>query len=120
LKQFNAYFSKEISMNIYVGNLPYDLTEDEIKALFAEFGEVSTVTLVNDRESGRPKGFGFVEMPDEAQGQAAVTALNGKEVKGRTIRVDKAQPRPERGSGGGGRGGDRGGRRGGFGGGRGR
>ena len=105
-------------MNIYVGNLPYDLNEEAIKAMFAEFGEVTTVTLINDRESGRPKGFGFVEMADEAQGQAAIAALNGKEINGRTVRVDKAEPRTERP-----RGGDRGGRgggRGGFGHGRGR
>ena len=69
-------------MNIYVGNLPYDLNEEEIKAMFGEFGEVSTVTLISDRESGRPKGFGFVEMADDAQGQAAIAALNGKEIKG--------------------------------------
>ncbi len=98
-------------MNIYVGNLPYDLNEEEIKAMFAEFGEVSTVTLISDRESGRPKGFGFVEMADDAQGQAAIAALNGKEIKGRTVRVDKAEPRTERP-----RGGDRGGRGGGRGG----
>jgi RNA recognition motif-containing protein len=100
-------------MNIYVGNLPYDLNEDEIKAMFAEFGEVTSVTLVADRESGRPKGFGFVEMADDTQGQAAIAALNSKEVKGRTIRVDKATPKTERPRGGGDRGG-RGGR-GGFG-----
>jgi len=111
-------------MNIYVGNLPYSLTEDEIKALFGEFGAVTGVTLIMDRESGRPKGFGFVEMADEAEGDAAVAALNGKEVGGRTIRVDKAQGKGERPAGGGHRGGgDRrggGGRggRGGFGGGR--
>ncbi|MDO8301759.1 MAG: RNA-binding protein [Sedimentisphaerales bacterium] len=108
-------------MNIYVGNLPYDLNEEEIKAMFAEFGQVSTVTLIMDRESGRPKGFGFVEMPEEAEGQAAVTALNGKEIKGRTVRVDKAEPRTERPRGGGGDRGGRGGRGGGgYGGGRGR
>jgi RNA recognition motif-containing protein len=100
-------------MNIYVGNLPYDLNEDEIKTMFSEFGEVSTVTLITDRESGRPKGFGFVEMADDTQGQAAIAALNGKEIKGRTVRVDKAEPRTERPRGGGDRGG-RGGR-GGFG-----
>ena len=105
-------------MNIYVGNLPYDLNEEEIKAMFGEFGQVSTVTLITDRESGRPKGFGFVEMADDAQGQAAIAALNGKEIKGRTVRVDKAEPRTER-RGGGDRGG-RGGGRGGFGHGRGR
>jgi cold-inducible RNA-binding protein len=107
-------------MNIYVGNLPYSLGEEEIKALFGEFGTVTSVTLIMDRESGRPKGFGFVEMADEAQGDAAVAALNGKEVGGRTIRVDKAQGKGERPSGGGGGdrrgGGGRGGR--GFGGGR--
>ena len=91
-------------MNIYVGNLPYEFTEDDIKALFAEFGEVTSVMLIADRETGRPKGFGFVEMAQDAEGQAAVSALNGKEVKGRTIRVDQAQPRTER------RGGDRPGR----------
>ena len=101
-------------MNIYVGNLPYDLNEEGIKAMFAEFGEVATVTLINDRESGRPKGFGFVEMAEEAEGNAAIAALNGKEVKGRTIRVDKATPKTERPRGGGDRGG-RGGGRGGFG-----
>jgi len=108
-------------MNIYIGNLPYSLTEDEIKTLFGEYGTVTSVTLIMDRESGRPKGFGFVEMADEAEGDAAVAALNGKEVGGRTIRVDKAQGKGERPSGGGGfrggRGGGRGGR-GGFGGGR--
>jgi cold-inducible RNA-binding protein len=101
-------------MNIYVGNLPYDLSEDEVKGMFAEFGEVSSVTLIMDKESGRPKGFGFVEMAEDAGGDAAIAALNGKEIKGRTLRVDKAQPKTERP-----RGGDRGGRggRGGFGGG---
>jgi RNA recognition motif-containing protein len=109
-------------MNIYVGNLPYDLNEEAIKAMFGEFGQVTSVTLISDRESGRPKGFGFVEMADEAEGQAAITALNGKEVSGRTIRVDKAEPRTERPRGGGGDRGGRGGRGGGggYGGGRGR
>ena len=108
-------------MNIYVGNLPYDLNEEAIKAMFGEFGEVTSVTLINDRESGRPKGFGFVEMADDSAGQAAITALNGKEIGGRTVRVDKAEPRTERPRGGGGDGGDRGGRGGGgYGGGRGR
>lgn len=104
-------------MNIYVGNLPYDLNEEAIKAMFAEFGEVTSVTLINDRESGRPKGFGFVEMADDSAGQAAISALNGKEIGGRTVRVDKAEPRTERPRGGGDRGG-RGGR-GGYGGGHG-
>jgi cold-inducible RNA-binding protein len=101
-------------MNIYVGNLPYDLSEEDVKGMFAEFGEVSTVTLIMDKESGRPKGFGFVEMAEDSAGDAAISALNGKEIKGRTLRVDKAQPKTERP-----RGGDRGGRggRGGFGGG---
>ena len=104
-------------MNIYVGNLPYDLNEEAIKAMFAEFGEVTSVTLINDRESGRPKGFGFVEMADDAAGQAAIDALNGKEMNGRTVRVDKAEPRTERPRGGGGDRGGRGGRGGGGGGG---
>ena len=107
-------------MEIYVGNLAYATTDEGLKAAFAAFGEVTAVRVVTDRMTGRSKGFGFVTMPDAAQAQAAIDALNGHELDGRTVRVNESQPKPreEREGGfGGGRGG-RGGR-GGFGGGRG-
>ncbi|MBO4288177.1 MAG: RNA-binding protein [Kiritimatiellae bacterium] len=105
-------------MDIYVGNLAYSTTDDGLKAAFAAFGEVTSARVVTDRMSGRSKGFGFVEMPDRTQAEAAINALNGQELDGRTIRVNESQPKPrgERG-GGGGRGGFGGGRGGGYGGG---
>ena len=112
-------------MEIYVGNLAYATTDDGLKAAFAAFGEVTAVRVVTDRMTGRSKGFGFVTMPDAAQAQAAIDALNGHELDGRTVRVNESQPKPreerEGGFGGGGRGGRGGfgGGRGGFGGGRG-
>ena len=112
-------------MEIYVGNLAYATTDDGLKAAFAPFGEVTAVRVVTDRMTGRSKGFGFVTMPDAAQAQAAIDALNGHELDGRTVRVNESQPKPreerEGGFGGGGRGGRGGfgGGRGGFGGGRG-
>ena len=114
-------------MEIYVGNLAYATTDDGLKAAFAAYGEVTAVRVVTDRMTGRSKGFGFVTMPDAAQAQAAIDALNGHELDGRTVRVNESQPKPreERGGdrgGGGGFGGGRGGfggGRGGFGGGRG-
>ena len=104
-------------MEIYVGNLAYATTDDGLKAAFAAFGEVTAVRVVTDRMTGRSKGFGFVTMPDAAQAQAAIDALNGHELDGRTVRVNESQPKPreERGGGRGGFGGGRGG----FGGGRG-
>jgi len=86
---------------IYVGNLPYSATEDELRELFGAHGDVTSVSLVNDRETGRPRGFGFVEMEDGAE--KAIAALDGKEVGGRTLKVNEARPRE--GGGGGGRGG---------------
>ena len=83
-------------MNIYVGNLPYNVTEDEVRALFAEYGEVDRVTLITDRFSGQPKGFGFVEMPTQGAAENAISALDGKDVKGRNIKVNQARPRAER------------------------
>lgn len=83
-------------MNIYVGNLPYSVTEDELQALFAEFGDVDTVNIIMDKYTGRSKGFGFVEMPDSAQADEAIKALNGKVVQGRDIKVNQARPRTER------------------------
>ncbi len=83
-------------MNIYVGNLPYDVTEDELKALFSEFGEVSTVNIITDKFSGQSKGFGFVEMPNDSEAEEAIKALDGRELKGRNIKVNQAKPRGER------------------------
>jgi RNA recognition motif-containing protein len=96
-------------MNIFAGSLPYSIGEAELRQLFEAYGEVSSVKLISDRETGRSKGFGFVEMPDDEHAQTAITALNGSSVKGRNIAVSQAE---EKKSGGGG-----GDRRGGFGGG---
>lgn len=104
-------------MDIYVGNLAYSTTDDGLKAAFAAFGEVTSARVVTDRMSGRSKGFGFVEMPDHTQAEAAINALNGQELDGRTIRVNESQPKPRGERGGGGRGGFGGGRGGGYGGG---
>ncbi len=81
-------------MNIYVGNLSYEVTEEELRQEFSAFGEVEAVRLITDRDSGRPKGFGFVEMPSDSEGQAAIEALNGKAVKGRDMNVNVSRPRP--------------------------
>lgn len=80
-------------MNIYVGNLAYKVTEDELKELFEEFGEVSRVNLVIDKFSGQSKGFGFVEMSDNASADDAIKALNGQSIQGRAIKVNQAKPR---------------------------
>jgi RNA recognition motif-containing protein len=82
-------------MNIYVGNLSYEVTEEELRQEFSAFGEVESVRLITDRDSGRPKGFGFVDMPSESEGQAAIDALNGKAVKGRAMNVNVSRPRPD-------------------------
>ena len=79
-------------MVIYVGNLHYGLTEDELANQFREFGEVSSARIVIDRETSRSKGFGFIEMPDDNQGELAIKELDGKEVNGRALRVSKANP----------------------------
>jgi RNA recognition motif-containing protein len=100
---------------IYVGNLPFSATEDQVRALFAEHGTVESVALPSDRETGRPRGFGFVEM-SQADASRAIQAVNGKELDGRALRVNEAQDKPR---GGGGGGGGRGGYGGGGGGGRG-
>ena len=83
-------------MNIYVANLPYSTDRDQLKEIFAAFGEVASARVVTDRETGRSKGFGFVEMPDNAQAAAAIEALSGSEVGGRKIVVNEARPRPPR------------------------
>jgi len=89
-------------MNIYVGNLSRDIVEDEIRQAFEAFGQVATVTIIKDKFSGEVRGFGFVEMPTQTEAQAAIAGLNGKELKGRSLIVNEARPRPE-GRGGGGR-----------------
>lgn len=104
--------------NIFVGNLSYSATEDSIRDLFSQYGAVDRVSLVTDRDSGQPRGFGFVEMPNDAEGDQAINALNGYELGGRAMNVNEARPREQRG-GGGGRGFGGGGGRGGYGGGRG-
>ena len=83
-------------MNIYVGNLPYTITEDDLKDAFAEFGEVSTVNVITDKFSGQSKGFGFVEMENNSEADEAIKALNESNLKGRNIRVNQAKPRGER------------------------
>jgi RNA recognition motif-containing protein len=105
-------------MDIYVGNLAYSTNDESLKEAFSAYGEVTSARVVTDRMSGRSKGFGFVEMPNRAQAQAAIDALNGKDVDGRALRVNESQPKPreERRGGGGGGGGFRGGRGGGGGG----
>ena len=100
-------------MNIYLGNLSYEVTEQELQRAFEAFGEVESVSIIKDKFSGRSKGFGFVEMPDKANAQSAINELNGKELKGRTLNVNEARPRSESRSGRGGYGGGRGGRGGG-------
>ena len=104
-------------MNIYAGNLSREVTEDELRQAFEEFGQVEKVAIIKDKYSGESKGFGFVEMPSNEEGQAAIDNLNGKELKGRTINVNEARPRTDKGGGRGGFGGGKGGGRGGFGGG---
>jgi RNA recognition motif-containing protein len=97
-------------MKIYVGNLSFQSTESEVQELFSNYGTVDQVTLINDRETGRPRGFGFVEMSNDNEAQEAVSALDGQEFGGRTLKVNEARPR-EGGGGGGGRGRGGGGRR---------
>ena len=82
-------------MNIYVGNLSYELTEEELRQAFEAFGEVSSVNVIVDKYSGRARGFGFVEMPSDEEAQAAIDGLNGKDVGGRALNVNQARPRTE-------------------------
>jgi RNA recognition motif-containing protein len=82
-------------MNIYVGNLPYQVTEEDLRKAFEAFGRVESAKIIMDMYSGRSKGFGFVEMPDEGEANSAIEGLNGKDLKGRTLNVSKARPRSE-------------------------
>ena len=109
--------------NIYVGNLTFDATEDQVRSLFEAYGPVDKVSIITDRDSGQPRGFAFVEMTDDEAASKAMEALNGTALGGRNLTVNEARPkmdRPRREGGGGGRGGFGGGRGGGGGGGRGR
>jgi RNA recognition motif-containing protein len=107
-----------LAKKLYVGNLAYSVSGSDLEQLFAAFGAVQSAEVIEDRQSGRSKGFGFVEMGSDEEAQAAIQGLHGKEHDGRPLTVNEARPREERGPGGGGGGGGRGGR-GGFGGGRG-
>jgi len=82
-------------MNIYVGNLSYNIKEDALRQAFEEYGEVSSAKIITDRESGRSKGFGFVEMTNDDEANTAIENLNGKELQGRTVNVSQARPRKE-------------------------
>lgn len=96
-------------MNIFVGNLAAEVTEEDLKQLFSEYGNISSVKVIKDMFSGTSKGFGFVEMPGQAQAQKAISELNTQDLKGKKITVNEARPKGEKGSGGGGRGGFKGG-----------
>ncbi len=89
-------------MNIYVGNLSFDTSESDLQAAFATYGAVSTARIATDRDTGRARGFGFVEMSNQTEAQAAIAGLNGTQLQGRTLTVNEARPREERSSGGGG------------------
>lgn len=106
-----------MSMKLYVGNLAFNTTEQDLQDEFGQFGQVNSASLVTDRETGRSRGFAFVELDSKEAAQTAIQSLNGKEVGGRALTVNEAKPREDRGGGGGSRGG---GRSGGFGGGGGR
>ena len=96
-------------MNIYVANLPYSSGDDELRSQFEAFGSVDSATVIKDRDTGRSRGFGFVEMPNKEEAEAAIEQLNGTEMGGRPLTVNEARPRGERSGGGGGGGGYRGG-----------
>src|SRR4030042_1682537 len=99
-KGYNIQDKEEVRMNIYVGNLSHQVTEDELKKAFEAFGQVTSVSIIKDKFSGESRGFGFVEMPAKAEAQSAINGLNGKELQGRALNVNEARPRSE-GSGGG-------------------
>ena len=90
-------------MNIYVGNLSRDVTDDDLKEAFEAFGQIASVNIIKDKFSGEPRGFGFVEMPSKDEAQLAINGLNGKDLKGQSINVNEARPRTQNRRGGGGR-----------------
>ena len=83
-------------MNIYIGNLAYTVSEDDLRDAFSEFGEVASASIINDKFSGRSNGFGFVEMPKDSEAREAIESMNGKDLNGRTVTVNEAKPREER------------------------
>lgn len=89
-------------MRIYVGNLPYSVTDDDLRSLFSEFGELGSAEVIKDKFSGQSKGFGFVDMPSNSEADAAIKALNESDMRGRKLTVNEARPRAERPRGGGG------------------
>ncbi|HKO42295.1 MAG TPA: RNA-binding protein [Pyrinomonadaceae bacterium] len=91
-----------MSMKLYVGNLAFETSSNDLQTMFAQAGTVESVSLIEDRETGRSRGFGFVEMSTKEEGDAAVAQFNGKDVDGRTLKVNEAKPRENRGGGGGG------------------
>jgi cold-inducible RNA-binding protein len=119
LYQEEKLLEKVNEMNIYVGNLSFDAGESDVRQLFEPHGQVASVSIIEDKFTGRPRGFAFVEMAQDNEAQAAIAALNGKDFKGRPLTVNEARPRSEHrgGGGGGGGGGYKGGSRGGSGGG---
>jgi RNA recognition motif-containing protein len=82
-------------MNIYVGNLSYGMSEEQLRDAFGAFGQVSSVKILMDRETGRSRGFGFVEMPNQSEAETAIAQLNGKDVEGRALRINEARPREQ-------------------------
>ena len=105
-------------MNIYVGNLDFEVVENDLREAFEQYGQVTEVRIIMDKYTGKAKGFGFIEMPEKEEAQKAIAEMNEKDFKGRVMKVNEAKPKPDRG-GGGRRGGFRGGGGGGYGGGRG-
>lgn len=91
----NQLITNSLIMKIYAGNLQYGITEEELQKIFEEYGEVSSVKIITDKYSGRSKGFGFVEMPDDAEAQQAIESLNGVEIKGRAMTVNQSIERKE-------------------------
>jgi len=89
-----AAHAKEIPMNIYVGNLSYNVTEEDLKEAFSEFGKVESVNIIKDRSSGRSKGFGFVDMPDSPKAVEAIKVLDGRSLRGRDLKVNQANEKP--------------------------
>jgi RNA recognition motif-containing protein len=98
-----------MSIKLYVGNLPHSMTEEELRTLFSEAGNVASAKIITDRQTGQPRGFGFVEMDSKVEGTKAISMLNGRTVEGRPLQVNEARPQQKGGFGGGGGGGGRGG-----------
>ena len=97
-----------MSIKLYVGNLPHEMTEEQLQSIFSEAGNVASAKIINDRQTGQPRGFGFVEMETKLEGQKAISMFNGKNIDGRALAVNEARPQ-QKGGFGGGRGGGRGG-----------